>query len=145
MTEPTEKIATLQSEVKTLTEAVRELTTSMQRNNERLERLAVLEVSHRNSDHAIGRAFEALKAHEATAENRFLVNEKEHKSYDKAIWSSAGFTAAVIVFWTIFGIGMKSTIDDVVKTVAEMRAHVVQDKVMSDNDLYKFHKGAPTQ
>jgi len=140
MTEPTEKIATLQSEVKTLTEAVRELTVSMQKNNERLERLAVLEVSHRNSDQAIGRAFEALKAHEIEAERMHAANEAAHKSYDKAIWSALGFSAAVTVFWTIFGVGAKNTIEDVAKTVAEMKVHVVQDKVLTENDVYKIHR-----
>lgn len=142
MTEPTEKIATLQSEVKTLTEAVRELTISMQKNNERLERLAVLEVSHNNSNNAIGRAFEALKAHEVSADVRHAANEAAHKAYDKAIWSAVGFTAAVTVFWTIFGVGAKNTIDDVVKAVAEMRAHISQDKVMTENDVFRVHKGS---
>jgi len=142
MTEPTEKIATLQSEVKTLTEAVRELTLSMQKNNERLERLAVLEVSHNNSNSAISRAFEALKAHEVSADARHTENERAHRSYDKAIWSAVGFTAAVTVFWTIFGVGAKNTIDDVVKSVAEMRVHVNQDKILTENDVLKIHRGA---
>lgn len=141
MTEPTEKIATLQSEVKTLTEAVRELTISMHKNNERLERLAVLEVSHNNSNHAIERAFEAIKTIEQSETDRHRANEQAHRMYDKAIWSTLGFCFAVTLFWTVFGVGAKNTMDEVVKSVAEMRVHISQDKVISDNDVFKIHKG----
>lgn len=137
MTEPTEKIATLQSEVKTLTEAVRELTLSMQKNNERLERLAILEVSHNNSNSAIERAFEAIKEVEQSELERHVQNGKDHKAYDKAIWSSLGFCLAVTVFWTIFGISARNTMDEVVKTSTEMRFHLLQDKVISDADVIR--------
>lgn len=141
MTEPTEKIATLQSEVKTLTEAVRELTISMQKNNERLERLAVLEVSHNNSNHAIERAFESIKAVERGEAERHRANEQAHKMYDKAIWSTLGFCLAVTIFWSVFGVGAKNTMDEVVKSVAEMRVHISQDKITSENDVFKIYKG----
>lgn len=140
MSEEVIQIATLKSEVKTLTEAVRELTLSMQKNNERLERLAVLEVSHSNSDKAIGRAFEALKAHESMAEAAHAANQREHKTYDKVIWLSLGFVTAVSIFWTVFGYKVSGTLDDVLKMSAQLQSHIQQDKVMSDSDVMKAYK-----
>ena len=143
MSEEVVQIATLKSEVKTLTEAVRELTQSMHRNNERLERLAVLESSHNNSNRAIERAFEALKALEVTADVRHSENDREHKAYDKVIWLSLGFVAAVSIFWTVFGYKVSGTLDDVLKMSAQLQGHIQQDRVMTDSDVVRAQKGLP--
>lgn len=142
MSEEVVQIATLKSEVKTLTEAVRELTLSMQKNNERLERLAVLEVSHNNSNHAIERAFEAIQKVERAESERAEANSGEHKAYDKVIWLSFGFITAVSIFWTVFGYKVSGTLDDVLKTSAQMQLHIQQDKVMSESDVIKLYKGS---
>jgi CRISPR/Cas system-associated exonuclease Cas4 (RecB family) len=143
MSEEVVQIATLKSEVKTLTEAVRELTQSMQRNNERLERLAVLEASHTNSNSAIQRAFEAIQKVENAEAARSAENEQAHKSYDKAIWSAVGFVAAVSVFWSVFGYQAKTTMDEMVKMNVLLQQHITQDKILTEADVAKAHKVLP--
>jgi len=133
-------IATLQSEVKTLTGAVRELTISMQKNNERLERVAVLEVSHNNSNHAIERAFEAIGRMEENANADRAVNEKAHKSYDKAIWGAMGFVTAISIFWAVFGYTINNTLTDTNKLHSLIQMHVIQDKVMTEQDVLTVKK-----
>lgn len=140
MTEEVVQIATLKSEVKTLTEAVRELTLSMQKNNERLERLAVLEVSHNNSNHAIERAFEAIQKVEKGEQDRAAINERAHKSYDKVIWLALGFVTAVSIFWTVFGYKVSGTLDEVLRMSAQLQSHLQQDKVMTDSDVMRLYK-----
>lgn len=135
MNEEVIHIATLQSEVKTLTEAVRELTVSMRKNSERLERVAVLEVSHNNSNHAIERAFEAIHTMEESAKQDRANNEKSHKAYDKVIWGSMGFVTAVSIFWAVFGYTINSTLTDTNKLHGMIQMHIIQDKVLTDQDV----------
>lgn len=137
------QIATLQTEVKSLTEAVRALTASMQKNNERLERLAVLEALHTNSNHAIERAFQAIEKLEELGALRIAENEKAHKNYDRTIWVMTGFCLAVSIFWTVFGIRVSNTLEETMKSNTELKLHLGQDKIMSEIDVFKIHKNMP--
>ena len=137
------QIATIQTEVKSLTEAVRALTASMQKNNERLERLAVLEALHTNSNHAIERAFQAIEKIEELGALRIAENEKAHKNYDRTIWVMTGFCLAVSIFWTVFGIRVSNTLEETMKSNTELKLHLGQDKIMSEIDVFQIHKNMP--
>jgi hypothetical protein len=132
-------IATLEVQIENLTFSISQLNRSVEKNNEKLERLAVLEVSHNNSNAAIERAFTAISKVEASLVAHISSNEREHSGYNKWIWMAVGFCTAVTLLWTVVGYRMNNMIDDMVKSSADMRMHIHDDKVKDHNDLLKFH------
>lgn len=129
------QIATLSTQVGSLTEAVKTLNSSMQENNKRLERLAVLEAMHTHSSSAIERAFGAIAKLEKADEEREAENERDHKTYNRAIWTMVGFCFATSIFWTVFGVSVKNTMDDLVKTSFAAGLHIRRDQIMSPQDV----------
>lgn len=127
-------IATLETKLETLTDSISALNKSVEKNNEKLERLAVLEVSHNNSSKAIERAFAAIEKLEQAVNTHIEIDTNAHKGYDKWIWMSVGFCSAISVMWSIVGYRMNAMIDDTVKTAAEMRIHMREDKTLSSSD-----------
>lgn len=134
------QIATLSTQVHSLTDAVRMLNSSMLENNKRLERLAVLEAMHTNSSSAIDRAFETIEKLEKADSQRAAENEREHKTYNRAIWTMLGFCLATSMFWTVFGVSAKSTMDELMKVTLAAKAHIQQDQVMSAQDVLTAKK-----
>lgn len=129
------QIATLSTQVGSLTDAVRVLNSSMLENTKRLERLAVLEAMHNNSNNAIERAFEAIEKLEKSDDNRALENDREHKTYNRAIWTMVGFCFATSLFWTVFGVSAKNTMDELIKITLASKSHIQQDHVMTPQDV----------
>lgn len=132
-------IVTLEVKLENLTNSISQLNRSVEQNNEKLERLAVLEVSHNNSNAAIERAFAAISKVESSLVAHVAANEREHTGYNKWIWMAVGFCTAVTLLWTIVGYRMNGVIDDIVKASADMRMHIHDDKIKDSSDLLKFH------
>lgn len=129
------QIATLSTQVGSLTDAVRMLNSSMLENTKRLERLAVLEAMHSNSNNAIERAFEAIEKLEKSDDNRAMENDREHKTYNRAIWTMVGFCFATSLFWTVFGVSAKNTMDELIKVTIASKTHIQQDHVLTPQDV----------
>lgn len=128
-------IATLETKLENLTFSISALTSSVERNNEKLERLAVLEVAHNNSDKAIERAFIAITKVEKSVDDLIKVNADDHGTYNKWIWVVTGFCVAISIMWTVVGYRMNSLIDDQIKSVVEMRMHISEDKIKTPLDV----------
>lgn len=129
------QIATLSTQVGSLTDAVRMLNGSMLENTKRLERLAVLEAMHNNSNSAIERAFEAIEKLEKSDDTRAMENDREHKTYNRAIWTMVGFCFATSLFWTVFGVSAKNTMDELIKVTLSAKMHIQQDHVLTPQDV----------
>lgn len=132
-------IATLEVKIENLTNSISQLNRSVEQNNEKLERLAVLEVSHNNSNAAIERAFTAISKVESTMVAHIEENEKQHSGYNKWIWIAVGFCSAITMMWTVVGYRLVAVIDDQSRTNAEMTLHLREDKIKDSGDLLKFH------
>lgn len=128
--------ATLEFAINTLSSEVKRLTATVEKNNEKLERLSVLEQSHESANAAIERAFDAIKKLEKESEESVESNTLEHKTYDKYIWMSVGFATAISIIWSVVGYRMNSMIDKTVESVIRMEQHIVMDKVMTDSDVH---------
>lgn len=128
--------ATLEFAINTLSSEVKRLTATVEKNNEKLERLSVLEQSHESANDAIERAFDAIKKLEKESEESVESNTLEHKTYDKYIWMSVGFATAISIIWSVVGYRMNSMIDKTVESVIRMEQHIVMDKVMTDSDVH---------
>ena len=128
-------IATLETKLENLTFSISALTSSVERNNEKLERLAVLEVAQNNSDKAIERAFIAITKVEKSVDDLIKVNADDHGTYNKWIWVVTGFCVAISIMWTVVGYRMNSLIDDQIKSVVEMRMHISEDKIKTPLDV----------
>lgn len=139
MTTADPAIATLEVKIENLTSSISQLNRSVEQNNEKLERLAVLEVSHNNSNAAIERAFAAISKVESSLVAHVRANEIEHNGYNKWVWMAVGFCVAVSLLWTVVGYRMNTVIDDIVKASADMRMHIHEDKIKDSSDLLKFH------
>lgn len=139
MTTADPAIATLEVKIENLTSSISRLNRSIEQNNEKLERLAVLEVSHSNSNAAIERAFSAISKVETTMMAHIAENEKEHSGYNKWIWTAVGFCSAITMMWTVVGYRLVAVIDDQSKTTSEMTLHLREDKIKDSGDLLKFH------
>jgi hypothetical protein len=118
-------VTTLQIKMEALTSSISALTRSVEANNEKLERLALLEVAHNNSNDAIKRAFEAIEAIRAEAKVDRKENSTEHYTYNKWMWIAIGFTSAVSVAWSVVGYRINAMLDDQSKTVVEMKNHLL--------------------
>lgn len=135
-------IATLETKLEMLTDSISTLNQSVEKNNEKLERLSVLEVSHNNSSKAIERAFTAIAKLETAVDTHIKLDTDAHKSYDKWIWMSVGFCSAISIMWSIVGYRMNAIIDDSVKAVSEMRLHIHDDKIKDFSDIQKVYPNA---
>jgi anti-sigma-K factor RskA len=127
--------ATLEFAINTLSSEVKRLTATVEKNNEKLERLSVLEQSHESANAAIQRAFEAIKKLEKESEDASEANTSEHKTYDKYIWMSVGFATAISIIWSVVGYRMNSMIDKTVESVIRIEQHMANDKMMSEHDV----------
>lgn len=134
-------IATLETKIESLTASISALTQSVEKNNEKLERLAVLEVAHNNTDKALDRAFSAIKAAETALSDHIEKNAIQHEGYSKWIWVAVGFCSAISVMWTVVGYRMNAMIDDQVRAVAEMRMHIHDDKIKDPADVVRAMGG----
>lgn len=130
-------LATFEYKLESLNTAISALTASVEKNNEKLERLAVLEVSHRNSDEAIDRAFTAIREVKDSVISLAASNTTEHKTYDKWLYIAIGFCVAVSTMWTLVGYRVNTLIDEQVKVTAEMKLHIHDDKIKSLEDVQR--------
>ena len=128
-------VSTLQAEIKALSENVSRLNASVEKNNEKLERIGILEVSHNHQDKAIERAFLAIQTIERVVEAHLDSNNKEHATYNKWIYMAAGFCAAMSILWTVVGYRMNAMIDEQISAVQEMKYHVRTDEVTKHTDV----------
>lgn len=135
-------IATLEVKIENLTSSISQLNRSVEQNNEKLERLAVLEVSHNNSSKAIERAFVAISKVETVLESHIASNNKVHDGYNRWIWTAVGFCSAVSVLWTIVGYRMNSMIDEQLRATVEMRMHIHDDKIKDLSDIQRLSQPA---
>ncbi len=46
-----------------------------------------------------------------------------------------GFCLATSMFWTVFGVSAKSTMDELMKVMLAAKVHIQQDQVMSAQDV----------
>lgn len=128
-------VSTLQAEIKALSENVSRLNASVEKNNEKLERIGILEVSHNHQDKAIERAFLAIQTIERVVEAHLESNNKEHAQYNKWIYMAAGFCFAMSVLWTVVGYRMNAMIDEQISAVQEMKYHVRADEITKHTDV----------
>lgn len=125
----------LESAINSLMQEVKRLTSTVEKNNEKLERLSVLESRHNNTSQALDRAFSAIEALEQRVDSEVKLNGGDHKNYDKYIWMCVGFVTAISVVWTAVGYRLNSIIDKTVESVARMELHIAQDKVTTERDV----------
>ena len=125
----------LESAINSLMQEVKRLTITVERNNEKLERLSALESSHNNTSSALDRAFKAISKLEDEVVEQVEANSKEHRSYDRYVWMCIGFATAVSLGWSVMGYRMNAMIDKTVESVIRMEQHIQQDKVMSEHDV----------
>lgn len=130
----------LESAINSLMQEVKRLTSTVERNNEKLERLSALESNHNNQSQAIDRAFTAIEELEGRVDEAVKANSGDHKNYDKYIWMCVGFVTAISVVWTVVGYRMNSMIDKTIESVARMELHIAQDKVTTERDVHSIVK-----
>lgn len=139
-------MARLEATSSTLTGQVTKLTEAVERNNEKLERLAVLESSHATTISAVDRAFDAIKAAKSASEkveadlsvkiDRIASEaDAKYQHYDKYLWLAVGFITCVSVVWSVLGYRMLDGLDDASQKISRFELHVAQDKVMSTDDV----------
>lgn len=128
-------LAEFRGEVHALTRSMETMTSTMERVTEKLERLVAMEVLVQGNEQAINRAFaEISTVNRDRKEDRERV-EKKHGSYDKSLNVAIGFMLAVSVFWTVTGYRLNSIIDDQVQVSAEMRRHIIDDRIKTPEDV----------
>lgn len=125
----------LRSEIKSLSENVIRLTSVVDENTKQLNRLAVLENNHAHHSEAIGRAFSSMEVMQSEIKENFDSNAKEHSVYFKYVWMAVGFCVALTFMWTLFGYRINFQLDEHMKIISEMRAHILTDKVMNERDV----------
>lgn len=125
----------LESAINSLMQEVKRLTLTVERNNEKLERLSALESSHSNTSQALDRAFTAIEELESKVDDAVKSNGTDHKTYDKYIWMCVGFVTAISVVWSVVGYRMNAMIDKTVESVIRMEQHIALDKVMNQTDV----------
>lgn len=131
----------LEAAINTLSSEVKRLTVTVEKNNEKLERLSALESSHTTTNQALERAFGAIEELENEVKTVIETNNKEHKNYDKYLWMSMGFVTAISVVWSVVGYRMNSMIDRTVESVIRMEQHVLADKMMTESDVRSAFEG----
>lgn len=125
----------LESAINSLMQEVKRLTQTVERNNEKLERLSALESNHNNTSQALERAFSAIEELEGKVDDAVKSNGTDHKTYDKYIWMCVGFVTAISVIWSVVGYRMNAMIDKTVESVIRMEQHIAMDKVMNQSDV----------
>lgn len=125
----------LEAAINSLSQEVKRLTVTVEKNNEKLERLSALESSHNNTSNALERAFKAISELEADIASTIENNAHEHRAYDRYIWMCVGFATAISVVWSVMGYRMNSMIDKNIESIARMEAHIQQDKMIDDHDV----------
>jgi len=105
-----------------------------------LKKLGVLEERHAAHSASLDRAFKSIA--ELEAEHVSHLNDAQAKrgQYDKALWTATGFIFAVSVGWTMLGVFMISTVQDVLKTTSQMQIHIKTDEVTRMEDVREIHK-----
>lgn len=126
----------LESAINSLMQEVKRLTITVEKNNEKLERLSALESSHSNTSQALDRAFSAIEELETKVDDAVKSNGTDHKTYDKYIWMCVGFVTAISVVWSVVGYRMNAMIDKTVESVIRMEQHIALDKVMTNSDIH---------
>lgn len=127
--------ATLVASVDALSENVKRLTATVDENNKQLARLSVLEAQHNNQNASIERAFDSIKTIRQQFDSECEENEKEHKRYDRYVWTCIGFGAAISLLWSILGVRMMNAIDSAQGSIAQMELHMKQDHIVSEQDV----------
>ena len=125
----------LRSEIKALSENVVRLTSVVDENTKQLNRLAVLENNHAHHSQALGRVFSNIETMQTEIKENFNSNAKEHSVYFKHVWMAVGFCTALTCMWTLFGYRINAQMDEQMKIIAEMRIHMVTDKVVNERDV----------
>ncbi len=125
----------LEAAINSLMQEVKRLTVTVEKNNEKLERLSALETSHNNTSDALERAFGSIAELRKEVEAAVERNSAEHRGYDKYIWMCVGFAFAISIVWSVLGYRMNSMVDNTVRAVAKMEEHIAQDRVMSESDV----------
>ena len=129
------EIAVLQENVRNLTDAVKELTLCVRKNNEKLERLNALEMQHNNTNDKIATLTGQIKSIETEVATHVERDRTEHQFFQRAIWAATGFCAACSLLWTVVGYRMNSLIDESIKAAYEMRLHIAEDKIKTRDDV----------
>lgn len=130
----------LRSEIRSLSENVVRLTSVVDENTKQLNRLAVLENNHAHHSEAIGRAFDNMETMQTEIKENFAENAKEHSTYFKYVWMAVGFCVALTFMWTLFGYRINYQLDEHMKVISEMRAHILTDKVLTERDVRELAK-----
>ena len=125
----------LRSEIRSLSENVVRLTSVVDENTKQLNRLAVLENNHAHHSQALGRAFSNIETMQTEIKDNFTANAKEHNIYFKYMWMATGFCMALTCMWSLFGYRINQQMDELMKIIAEMRVHLVTDKITNDRDV----------
>lgn len=123
-----------------LTASVERLTAAVDKNNDKLEKIIVLENNDANHTAALERAFSAIKEIKSDAKEHAETIAKAHAGYDKWIWTVSGFVIAVCVVWTIFGAFLSSTISGTANAVESMKIHIATDKVLTGENIKELLK-----
>ena len=125
----------LASALNALSQKVDKLTTVVEKNNDKLERLSVLETDYSNTRNALDRAFTAIESLEKEVTAFEESNEKEHRGYDRYLWSCIGFASAVSVVWSVVGYRLNAMIDKTMESVIRMEQHIQNDRITTDRDV----------
>lgn len=134
---PPVPLGELRVEIRTLSDNVAKLTAVVDENTRQLNRLAVLETNHNHQGEALGRAFKDVEALQKEFYDHVKSNDNEHKGYSKYVWITTGFCLAVSVLWTVVGYRINAQVDEMMKTMAEVRVHLVSDKINTEEDVRK--------
>lgn len=119
----------LQTEIRSMSENVAHMRTSIDGMAQELRKVAVLEEKHNGHDAALQRAFTEVKDVEAQLLAHIKSDTKEHDGFKKALWFSTGFAVAVSVLWTVFGLYLGDSVRETFKAVGELRAHVADKTI----------------
>lgn len=123
-----------------LNDRVEALNATMSEMAKDTKRIAVIEERHLATAAAVERAFVEIGKIQTSAAEQAERNEVAHHGYDKWIWISTGAMLTISVVWTIFGVYLADAVKDTVKGVAEMRMHIVMDKVVAPDDVRSIHR-----
>ena len=127
MTEPCRhegRLATLEHQDQVHKDTLARIEAKMDIMMAQISKVALLESNHDHQAAAVGRAFGELEKMAGKV-----------ASHDRAVYLAMGFIAAMSVFWTVMGYRINAQIDDVVRSVAEMKAHVAADKILNADDI----------
>ena len=105
--------------------------------SDELKKIGVLEVNHTHQTEALKRAFDTIEKVKESHEGRVAKDNEAHAKYDRTIAFAAGFVMAVSVFWTVFGIRMNNSIDDVARAMLDMKVHIAEDKIKTPDDVHR--------